>query len=194
MVTLEGVYPPSEDTYLLIDAVAQWAGGTVLELCSGTGAVGASLAQRGSRVVAVDINPVAVRNTLINCRNLGVADRVDALVGDLFAPLRGDVFDLVVMNPPYVDDGGVAGDSAWSGGKRGREIIDRFIVGVGGFLREGGRGVFIQTDLNGFEETVKGAEAADMVARVLAERVFRFETLLAVEVRRHSAGRKTKIL
>lgn len=180
---LEGVYSPSEDSYLLIEAAANLPLGRVLELCSGTGIVGLSLASRASRVVAVDINPAAVMSTVANYRNRGLSGKLDALAGDLFSPLRGRVFDLVIMNPPYVEDDGAAGDLAWSGGKGGREIIDRFLDSVGSFLADGGRGVFIQSDLNGQEETVRRAKANGMVAEVIGKRIFRFEALLAVQVR-----------
>jgi release factor glutamine methyltransferase len=180
---LEGVYPPSEDSYLLMEAVARLPAGRVLELCSGTGIVGLSLASRASRVIAVDINPVAVMNTVLNYRGCGFSERLDAVAGDLFSPLRIMPFDLVIMNPPYVEDERVVGDTAWSGGKGGRDIIDRFLDSVSGYLAEGGRGVFVQSDLNGLEETRRRAEVNGMRAEVVGERVFRFETLLAVEVR-----------
>jgi release factor glutamine methyltransferase len=167
-----------------MDAVARLPAGMVLELCCGTGVVGLSLARRVSRVVAVDINPTAVINTVVNYQNSGLAEKLDAVVGDLFSPLRGKAFDLVIMNPPYIEDEGTAGDIAWSGGKGGRETIDRFLDSVGNFLAEGGSGVFIQSDLNGQQETMEKAEVCGMVAEVIGKRVFRFETLLAVEVRR----------
>ncbi len=167
-----------------MDAVARLPAGMVLELCCGTGVVGLSLARRAHRVVAVDINPAAVMNTVAGYQNQGLSEKLDAVVGDLFSPLHGEVFDLVIMNPPYIEDEGTAGDIAWSGGKGGREIIDRFLDSVGSFLVGGGKGVFIQSDLNGLQETREMAEGNGMVAEVIGERVFRFETLLAVEVRR----------
>lgn len=184
LIVLEGVYPPSEDSYLLLGALSRYPAASVLELCCGTGVVGLSVARRASRVVEVDISPVAVRNTVANYRSHGLAGKLDAVVGDLFSSLREEGFDLVIMNPPYIEDGGTAGDVAWSGGKGGREIIDRFLGSVGGFLADGGRGVFVQSDLNGLKETKVRAKENGLVAEVVGERIFRFETLLAVEVRR----------
>lgn len=167
-----------------MDAIAQIpCTGTVLELCCGTGVVGLSMARKVRRVVAVDINPVAVRNTIINYRNGGLWEKLDAVVGDLFSPMLGGTFDLVIMNPPYIDDGGKAWDLSWSGGREGRRVIDRFLETVHAFLKPGGEAVFIQSDLNGIKETVDLAGKNGMTARVIAEKVFRFETLLAMEVR-----------
>lgn len=184
MTVLEGVYPPSEDSFLLMDAVSQRASpGTVLELCCGSGVAGLSIARRVGRVVAVDLNPVAVRNTIINYRGRGLSEKLDAVIGDLFSPLQGEAFDLVMMNPPYIDDDERTRDLWWSGGRKGREVIDRFLREVRAFLKPGGEAVFVQSDLNGVGETMEVAGSNGMVARVVGERVFGFETLLAVEVR-----------
>jgi release factor glutamine methyltransferase len=184
VTVMDGVYPPSEDSYLLIDAVAPLTSpGTVLELCCGTGVVGLSLANKARHVVAIDLNPVAIRNTIVNYRNSSLLEKLDAVVGDLFTPLRGRTFDLVIMNPPYIDDDGKANDLSWSGGEKGRQVIDRFLDAVGALLKPGGWAVFIQSDLNGIQETVKRARSNGMKARVIREKVFRFETLLAMEVR-----------
>lgn len=110
----DGVYPPSEDTFLLMDAVSGERAARGLELCSGTGAVGLSIASRVGEMVAVDLNPAAAMNTLLNYRENGMTAHV--VVGDLFSPLHGE-FDLILMNPPYLPDGdGAPADLAWSGG------------------------------------------------------------------------------
>jgi release factor glutamine methyltransferase len=191
LTVLEGVYPPSEDSFLLMGAIEWLSGvGKALDLCCGTGAVGLSIAHRVRQMVAVDINPIAVKNTVINYKDSGLSERLDATVGDLFSPLRGKVFDLVIMNPPYVDDLGRAGDLSWSGGRKGRRVIDHFLDTVGAFLSPGGRAAFIQSDLNGLQETLERARGNGLVARVIGERVFRFESLLAMEVRAKEVGQK----
>ncbi|HEY5834413.1 50S ribosomal protein L11 methyltransferase [Streptomyces sp.] len=64
------------------------AGGPLLEMGCGTGVIAVSAALAGcERVVAVDINPAAVRNTAMNARRHGVADRVRTVQGDLFSSL-----------------------------------------------------------------------------------------------------------
>ena len=73
----------------------------MLDLGSGSGACGLAAARRGCSVVAVDINPSAVRctrvNALLNCSNL----EIDVRQGDLFAPVQHERFDVVLFNPPY---------------------------------------------------------------------------------------------
>ncbi len=183
IVVMECVYPPSEDSHLLTDVLRlSPSAEDVLELCCGSGIVGLSLAPSVKRIVVSDLSPLAVMNTVLNYKRNGLFSKVDAVAGDLFQPLLGRAFDLVIMNPPYVADDGEASDLSWSGGPKGREIIDRFLNSVASYINPGGRAIFIQSDLNGVEETIAKARSNGMVARIIGKRIFRFETLLAMEV------------
>jgi len=184
VIVFQGVYPPSEDTFLLIDALRSGAAGRALELCCGTGAVGLSVADKLDSIMALDINPVAVKNTRQNYVNNGLSERLDAVVGDLFSPLKRQAFDLIFMNPPYLlDEEGGPEDLSWSGGERGRRIIDRFIEGLGGFLGEKGRALFVQSTLNGIDESLDMIKGEGMVGRVISEVNFQLEGLVVIEVR-----------
>ncbi len=54
------------------------------------------------RVVAVDINPAAVRCAQINALLNQLEQRIEVRRGDLFAPVAGERFDLVLFNPPFL--------------------------------------------------------------------------------------------
>lgn len=182
----EGVYPPSEDTFLLMDAVSGEKAERGLELCSGTGVVGLSIASRVGGMVAVDLNQVAAMNTLANYRRNGM--QVHVVVGDLFSPIRGE-FDLIMMNPPYLPDGdGTPADLSWSGGASGRAIIDRFISEVGDFLSPGGRAYMLQSSLNGIVESIERAESEGLDAKVVGRRDFEFESLVVIRMERRGQG------
>ena len=188
-----GVYPPSEDTFLLIDALKSRAAGRALELCCGTGAVGLSVSKRLNSITALDIDPVAVKNTRQNYLKNGLSERLDAIVGDLFSPLRRQAFDLVFMNPPYLPDKeGEPKSLSWSGGGRGRIIIDRFIRGLGGFLGENGRALFVQSTLNGIDESLKIIKDKGMVGWVINKVDFQFEGLVVIEVRHRPPSERLK--
>ena len=75
---------------------------TILDLCSGTGALACALAQAvpEARVVAADISEIAVAVTRKNAAAHGVA--VTCIQSDLFSALSGMQFDLIVTNPPYI--------------------------------------------------------------------------------------------
>jgi ribosomal protein L3 glutamine methyltransferase len=75
-----------------------------LDLCTGSGAIGIALAvhHRNVAVDLVDISTDALALALTNIELHGIGKRVRALQGDLFAPLKGERYDLIVSNPPYV--------------------------------------------------------------------------------------------
>lgn len=79
----------------------------ILDLCAGSAslAILAAHAFPGARVDAADISADAIALAGVNVREHGLTDRVRLFVGDLFAPLGRDRFDLIITNPPYVKDG-----------------------------------------------------------------------------------------
>jgi SAM-dependent methyltransferase len=108
----------------------------VLDLGCG-GGVHALLASRhAERVVGVDVSPRALACARFNARLNGVDD-VEWREGDLFGPVAGERFDVVVSNPPYV-----VSPESWllfrDGGGTGDGICARIVEGVGGHLEEGG--------------------------------------------------------
>jgi release factor glutamine methyltransferase len=106
------VLVPRPETELLVGAVLQAvprdAEVRILDLCTGSGCVGITLAleRTRARLLATDASPGAVEVARANAAALGAADRFEARLGDLFAPLAGESpFDVVVANPPYVPVG-----------------------------------------------------------------------------------------
>jgi release factor glutamine methyltransferase len=105
----EHVLVPRPDTETLIEVARglradRNAPCRVLDLCTGSGAVAVALAKElpAATVVATDISIEAVAIAKANVERNGVADRVTVRVGDLFAPVQGEQFDLIVSNPPYI--------------------------------------------------------------------------------------------
>ncbi|MEU7895472.1 methyltransferase [Nonomuraea sp. NPDC049152] len=72
-----------------------------LDLGTGCGVQVLHLAERASSIVATDLNPRAVELARLSWRLSGIAG-VDARVGSMFEPVEGELFDLVVSNPPFV--------------------------------------------------------------------------------------------
>ncbi|MCS7131477.1 MAG: class I SAM-dependent methyltransferase, partial [Hadesarchaea archaeon] len=150
---------PAEDTFFLADNLDAREGERVLELGTGCGILAILAAEAGADVVATDVNPAALRCARENALAHGVADRIDFRLGDLFEPVRGEKFDLVVFNPPYlpVSSGESIGgmlDRAWEGGPDGRGVIDRFLEGLPEHLEEGGRALFVQSSLSDIAKTL----------------------------------------
>lgn len=79
---------------------------SVLDLAAGSGAIALAVAleRPGCRVVGTDILPAAVALARRNAARLGLG-RVEFLAGCWFEPVAGEIFDLIVSNPPYIADG-----------------------------------------------------------------------------------------
>ena len=98
-------------------------------MCAGSGILAIVAAQSGAgRVTAVDISRRAVAATRLNSRLNCV--RVRAVRGDLFAAVRGERFDLIVSNPPYLVSASDrlprrGASRAWDAGRSGRAFLDR---------------------------------------------------------------------
>jgi HemK-related putative methylase len=125
----------------------------VLDLGTGTGVAAIRAALRGGRVTAVDVNPDAVRCARINVLLNRVEDRVEVRHGDLFAPVAGERFDLVLCNPPFFR--GLPEnhrDAAW----RSDDFLERFVAGLGGVLAPAGQALVVFSS-HGDETTLRDA-------------------------------------
>jgi release factor glutamine methyltransferase len=159
LVRLPGVFPPHSDSHLLARTLARRVTrrDSVLDLCCGSGILAVTAARAGAgSVTAVDVSRRAVACTWLNAVLNGT--RVRALRGDLFAPVAGERFDLIVTNPPYVpgatDPSHATGPArAWEGGAEGRALIDRICEDIVPHLRPGGRLLMVQSSVNSRERT-----------------------------------------
>lgn len=129
------VYVPHDDTWLLVGAVQggpSLRGKTVVEVGCGAGlGVIAALRHGAEHGIGVDLNLAAVRLANENAALNGVADRFEAVHGDLMDPVDLAEIDLVLFNPPYLPtapEERLPGDLnlAFDGGATGNETILRF--------------------------------------------------------------------
>ncbi|TSC75406.1 MAG: methyltransferase small [Parcubacteria group bacterium Gr01-1014_33] len=91
------------DTEFFAKEIKVTQGEKFLEIGPGTGIISVFAALQGAkRVVAIDINPSAVKNTKINAKLHAVSHRVKVYQGDVYAPLeRSDRFDTIFWNTPF---------------------------------------------------------------------------------------------
>lgn len=75
-----------------------------LDLCTGSGCIAVALARAfpAARIDATDISPQALAVARINVARHKLQRRIRLIASDLFAALRGQRYDLIVTNPPYV--------------------------------------------------------------------------------------------
>lgn len=102
LVVPPGVQPITPTSHLLGQAVLAeaHAGDRVLDMGTGCGVNAILAASRGARVVAVDVNPEAIRAARANAWRNGVAERVEVRYSDVFSEVDGP-FDLIVFDPPF---------------------------------------------------------------------------------------------
>ena len=123
--------------------------GSVLDLCTGSGCL-AILAARHfptAEVDAVDISKDALAVAARNVRDHGLEGQVELYRGDLFKPLGDRRYDLIISNPPYVDEAGMASlprecraepGLAFDGGADGLDVVRRILDEAGKHLTPGG--------------------------------------------------------
>lgn len=105
-VVTPDVLIPRQETETLVEAALGEEGvGSVLDVGTGSGCIGVTLAleRPGWQVTAIDSSEAALDVARENATDLGA--RVRFVRSDLFEELKGQVFDLIVSNPPYVAEG-----------------------------------------------------------------------------------------
>jgi release factor glutamine methyltransferase len=185
----ENVYEPAEDSFLFAENLAVDEGERVLDMGTGCGLLAVVAAAKGGRVVAVDVNPYAVRCARNNAVLNNVRGNMAFLRSDLFTAFSETAkFDLVFFNAPYLPtepgEGASWLERAWAGGASGRQVIDRFLDDITTYMSEEGRVLLMQSSLAGVEETVRRFGEKGLAARVVAERALPFfEKVVLLEAR-----------
>ncbi len=114
-VTPDVLIPRPETETLVAGALgflASRPGSVVLDLGTGSGAIAVAVAVSAplARVVATDVCPGAIEVARRNALRHDCSERIELRLGDCFEPVRsGEKFDLIVSNPPYIEESAFAG-------------------------------------------------------------------------------------
>jgi len=109
---------------------------TALDLGTGCGVQALHLSTHASSVTATDLSPRALRFAATTAALNGL--RWELLAGDLFAPVSGRRFDLVVSNPPFVIGPGSTRYSYRDSGRPGDGLCAELATGAADLLAEDG--------------------------------------------------------
>ena len=190
---LNTVYEPSEDSYLLMDALEAdleslhaMKPRICLEIGSGSGIVITALAMALKRhnvqFIAIDINPDACRAT----RRTSLINSVDinVLQMNLLDCIRIKyTFDIILFNPPYVvteyneviDDRLVF--KTWAGGKNGRQVMEQVFAIIPKILSDAGLFYLVVIKENDPEYIFSTFKKLNMSGEIVHERKVRGEHL-----------------
>ncbi len=155
-------------------------GAEVLDLGTGSGVCAVIAARLAARVTAVDLSPAAVRCARINALLNALEDRIEVLHGDLFAPVRGRRFDLVLFNPPFLrgeprDDA----DLAW----RSVDVPERFAAALRDHLKPQGSALLLLSTYGDAGAFLRPLESRGFQTAVRSTRSFFNERLMLFHVR-----------
>jgi len=142
------VYEPQEDSYMLLEQVKKLAYGRVLDMGTGSGilALGAAEKPEVREVIAVDIDKQAIKE--LKEKKI---KKIKIVQSDLFMNIGGN-FDVIIFNPPYLPDEKRDYDVALAGGKKGHELIEKFLHSAKYRLNQDGFILIVFSNLTGKEE------------------------------------------
>jgi len=173
------IYEPREDTFLMFEALAEvdLKGLKVLDMGAGSGILAAYCARKGARVTASDIDTHVAQVLKTIASHLDIS--LEAVTSDLFSRIP-DQFDLVIFNPPYVPSGQIE-DRTVDGGRKGAEVIHKFLGHLPNHLAQKGCAMLLVSSLD--EPQSFEVKHSTLSFKTLRQRSLFFEKLYVMEVR-----------
>ncbi len=160
------IYEPSEDSFLLQKFVKKYSKGLVLDVGTGSGILAKEASLKSNLVIGLDIDKGVVKYCKKNIKdvsffksnlfqifddNFFFYDKIDNKLEiydkkkvkekeKLQTLVKKQIkFDLIVFNPPYLPQELKKRDIRTEGGKKGYEIIEKFLSEVSNYLKKDGR-------------------------------------------------------
>lgn len=175
----DGVYPPSEDTILLLECIKEFTP-NAFEVCCGSGIVSLKLAQGGTKVLTSDIDVRACKNTLHNAKINNLYHMINVVRTDLSSAVRGK-FDVIYCNPPYLPfSDNVPENTWWSGGLGGVEKITKLIKEAKSILKEGGALFLVFSSLSDVDSIYSTLRENGFSYEVLKSKKFESEEIFVI--------------
>jgi release factor glutamine methyltransferase len=160
-------------------------GRSAVEIGTGSGILALSAAKAGARpVLALDINPAAVRTAAANAKANGFEGQVTTMVSDLFSSVPADdIFDIIIASPPsFAGEPLSMADRAWHAGPDYRDIAPLFRQARQRISADGRMYLLLSSDsdLHLFGTLI---EQAGFTSAVVARRSIWVETFILYELK-----------
>ncbi len=166
-------YPPSEDTFFIVDNIENETGNFALDVGSGSGYLTKLLSKHFSFVVGTDINFNVLKNQTYKTENIVCCNGSDAL------KIK---FDFIVCNLPYLATDTII-DIATDGGEEGFEIPKKIFDSVINNMAEHGKFIFVTSSLSNYQKLIEYAQKLGLKTRIMAKKKLFFEDLILIETR-----------
>lgn len=185
---LDGVYPPGEDTYLILDCITRERaklGFVLADIGTGSGILALEVARAAGLVLATDLNPAAARCAHCNAELNQLSRKIDVVCSNGLEPIRTSKrFSGIVSNPPYLQEEMSVHqrieDRAWAGGERGTETLLRFLRQAVQHLESTGSVWMVLSSSSGIDEPLREMERLGCRTRIIGETKLFFERLVVV--------------
>ncbi len=173
------IYYPQEDSYLLEEQVKKHAKNKkVLDIGSGSGIQSETALKAGAiSVLASDIDDESIN--LLKLKN------IPAIKSNLFQNIKGK-FDLIIFNPPYLPEDkreDKLSRKATTGGKKGDEIIARFLKQAKNHLTKNGIILLVISSLTPKDRILKILHKNNLSYQVISKKRFFMEILEIWEIK-----------
>ncbi len=164
-------YPPSEDTFFIVENIENEKGNFALDVGSGSGYLTKLLSENFSFVVGTDINFDVLKKQTYKTENLICCNGSDAI------KIK---FDFIVCNLPYLATDEII-DIATDGGEEGFEIPKKIFDSIIENMDENGKFVFVTSSLSNYQKLINYAQKLGLKTRIIAKKKLFFEELILVE-------------
>jgi release factor glutamine methyltransferase len=170
-IVYKNVFWPFDDSVPLVENYRINPGDYVLDVCTGSGVIAVFSAYHGAKkVVALDVNPDAVRTAKENAKLHGFDDTIDVRLSDMFDALQEDEqFDVITGNLPFRNQTAIdyVKSSQWDTNLNAHK---RFFAEVNNYLKPNGRIYLSQANFGAVEEMKQFADASGFAVKLIGQK------------------------
>lgn len=188
------IYQPLEDSFLLEEQVKKNAKGSVLDMGTGSAiqALAAAKKRKVREVIAMDVQKDVIDFCTQNIKNA----KIKFFQSNLFEAFRKNnkyrnkKFDTIIFNPPYLPEEPMVRDVALDGGKKGFEVVQKFIRSTWDYLKDDGIILLLISSLTNKPRVEEILTTNLFEFKILARKHIFFEDLFVYMIQKNRIAQK----